>query len=80
MKTLTAECQSYVSEIVEKQLVALGLHNISTREVLNSEFAGSTQHLPPSGKRLRDQREPQARGPALFGVLPNFGGGEGRGC
>ncbi len=57
MKTLTVECQSHVSEIVEKAVGCLGAtqHNISTREFLNLEFAGSTQHLPPSGQKVADR-------------------------
>ncbi len=52
VKTLTAECQSHVSEIVEKAVGCLGATQYKYREVLNLEFAGSTQHSPPSGQKV----------------------------
>jgi hypothetical protein len=55
-------------------------HNISTGRFWTWNLRGQLNTWPPLGKRLRAQREPQARGSAKFGVLPNFAGGEGRGC
>ncbi len=52
MKTLTVECQSHVSEIFEKAVGCLEATQYKYREVLNLEFAGSTQHSPPSGQKV----------------------------